>query len=439
MAFNGITRYFRDTIWTKQIETLPLHRRICIRSCRISYLVIKGFTDERLNQQAAALTYVSFLSIIPLIAVALSLGKAFGFEQTVVPLVRKIMSTINVEIQDQIINVVDETNLAALGAVGGLVLLWTILKTLLNLENSFNQIWSVNNNRPLWRASAYYLSVVIIVPLLVGASTTLMAYLNTGGGDEKSWFESLPGMVALLNSLERIVPFVITWLAFSLLYAFMVNTQVQPFAAISSAFVATLLWSFLQWAYITTQVMVSKQLVYGAFAFLPIFMVYLYLCWLLTLFGCRIGFALQNENSFRRDRIARSAGMRYRAAAGLIVLNSVADAFAKGKRIDRVATLAEKHDLPLPLVQELLHLMVKAGILHDVSQGDEEGGIESIVPTRSLDQIAIREVLMALEGGDGTVRMPKRAVSGKLKEILDKTRIALDEALEGITVQDMVD
>jgi membrane protein len=437
MVFNGLRRYFRDTIWVKQIETLPLARRICIRACRITYLVIKGFTDERLNQQAAALTYVSFLSIIPLIAVALSLGKAFGFEKTVVPLVRKIMSTIDVEIQDQIINVVDETNLAALGAVGGLVLLWTILKTLLNLESSFNQIWSVNNNRPLWRASAYYLSVVIIVPLLVGASTTLMAYLNTEG--EKNWFESLPGMVTLLNSLERIVPFVITWLAFSLLFAFMVNTRVHPFAAVSSAFVATLLWSLLQWAYITTQVMVSKQLVYGAFAFLPIFMVYLYLCWLITLFGSRIGFALQNENSFRRDRIARSAGMRYRAAAGLIVLNSVADAFAKGKRIDRVATIAEKHDLPLPLVQELLKLLVQAGILHDVSQGDEEGGIESIVPTRSLDQIAIREVLMALEGGDGTVRMPKRAVRGKLKDILDKTRIALDEALEGITVQDMVE
>jgi len=164
MAFSRITHFFNETIWVEQIDQLPFIKRVMYRLGRMGYIVQKGFTDENLNQQAAALTYVSFLSIIPLIAVLFSLGKAFGFQSEMVPWVRDALSLIDPEILDKIIDYIMNTNVAALGAIGALVLLWTILKTLLYLENCFNQIWMVNNARPLWRALAYYISVVLIVP-----------------------------------------------------------------------------------------------------------------------------------------------------------------------------------------------------------------------------------------------------------------------------------
>ena len=89
MPFKTISRFFSETIWTKPIDTMSLSWRLWYRTLRVIHIVLKGFRDERLNQQAAALTYVSFLSVIPLIAVLFSLGKAFGFQKSAEPWVRE--------------------------------------------------------------------------------------------------------------------------------------------------------------------------------------------------------------------------------------------------------------------------------------------------------------------------------------------------------------
>ncbi|MFH1998592.1 MAG: YhjD/YihY/BrkB family envelope integrity protein, partial [Planctomycetota bacterium] len=192
MAVFQFHSFFYETIWLTRLDSLPWFKRVFYKIARIGFIVAKGFTDERLNQQASALTYVSFLSIIPLMAVLFSLAKGFGFQGKVGSWVRESLSLIDPEILEQIINYVSNTQVTALGSIGFLVLLWTILKTLLYLERSFNQIWGVHHYRPLYRALAYYLSVVLIVPLLVAASTTFMAVLHTGEGGWLNWAEHLP-------------------------------------------------------------------------------------------------------------------------------------------------------------------------------------------------------------------------------------------------------
>jgi membrane protein len=437
MVFRDALSFFSETVWLEKIEALPWYKRSIYRVSRTGYIVVKGFTDEHLNQQAAALTYVSFLSIIPLLAVLFSLAKGFGFQEKLEPFIRDALHLIEPEILNQIIEYVSETNVAALGALGFLFLLWTVLKTLLNLERSFNQIWSVQRCRPLYRALAYYLCVMLIVPFLVIASTTLMAALHTGEG---GWLEGVPGGLVVVKILKPLLPFLITWVAFSLVYSFMVNTNVRLRSAISGAFVASLLWNFLQVLYIETQVGLSKNAIYGTFAFLPIFLVYLMLCWLIILFGCRIAFALQHEDTFRRDRMALAAGMRYRTSAGLLVLHEIARAFDQGQTIEKPVEIADRLDLPLPLVMEMLTRLTQAEILCRVESPPEESDeSRALVPARALDKIAVKDVVLALEDHEGVVPMPKAALfGGPVQEVLERAGQARDDALEGITVRDLV-
>lgn len=432
--------FFNETIWAERIDTLPWFKRTCYRIARVGFIVFRGFTDERLNQQASALTYVSFLSIIPLMAVLFSLAKGFGFQGKVGDWFRDMLSLIDPEVLEQIISYVSNTQVTALGAIGFLVLLWTILKTLLNLERSFNQIWGVQHCRPLYRALAYYLSVVLVVPLLIAASTTLMAVLHTGKGGWLEWAAKIPGATFVLGFVDNFIPFLILWVAFSLVFSFMVNTNVRPLAAMGGAFITSLLWNLLQWIYIETQVGISKNAIYGTFAFLPIFLVYLYLSWLILLFGSRIAFALQNESAFRRDRIARVAGTRYRTSAGLLVLKQIADDFAKGKQTRKMNHLAERLDLPEPLVLDIVEHLVNAGILHRIAEGNGNNrGNRPVAPARALDQIKVSEVVRAIECNEGTIRMPDQAMTCSINKVLLNAEQAREAALEGVMVQDLVE
>jgi membrane protein len=358
-------------------------------------------------------------------------------------MVKDALYLVDQDILDNIIDYVTNTNVAALGALGFLVLLWTVIKTLLTMEKYFNQIWSVHHNRPLYKALAYYLSVILIVPLLVAASTTLVTMFQTAdpeGGFLKD-LHTLPGIAFLMGLCKKFVPFGITWVAFSLVYTFMVNTQVRFPAAIGGAFVTGLLWNLLQWMYIGTQIGLSKNAVYGTFAFLPVFLVFLYLSWLILLFGCRVAFALQNEGAFRRDRVAKTAGIRYRAAAGLMVLNEVAQAFHEGREAEQPQKIAENLNLPLPLTLEVLSQLQHAGIVYRVEkkEGEEGQGSRGLIPSRSLEKISIVEVIRALEGPDGMAYMPTKFITGSLKEIIEKAERARATALEGITVQDLME
>ncbi len=436
--------FFNDTIWLEGIEALPFFRRAAFRVARIAYIVVKGFSDERLNQQAAALTYVSFLSIVPLLAVLFSLAKGFGFQEKIGPWVKETLSMVDPEILDQIIQYVSNTNLAALGTIGFIVLLWTILKTLLNLEKSFNQIWSVNNNRPLYRALSYYLSVVLVVPLLVAASGALMAGLQAKGAEGSTlyWLQTLPGAAFAIGLLAALLPFLITCVAFSMVYAFMVNTNVKFGAAAGGALFASALFNLLQWGYIETQVGISKNAIYGTFASLPVFLVYLFLCWLILLFGCRIAFALQNEDSFRRERVAKNAGARFRTAAGLLILKEVAAAFKDGREAEKTRRIAERLDLPLSFVSEIISILQRAGIVHALRENAGRGYSRSdngTAPARSLDRITVLEVITALEGVQEMNRMPRGAVDSRLIDVLEKADRAREAALEGITVEDLVE
>jgi membrane protein len=441
MTLEEIRHFFDETIWLEKVEDLSLIKRIFYHVARIVYIVVKGVSDENLNQQAGAITYVSFLSLIPLIAVLFCLAKGFGFQEKIEPWLIETLPLIDEQVIKDIIIYIKNTDLTALGAIGFLLLIWTILKTLFYLERAFNQIWSVHHIRPLYRALAYYMSVVLIVPLLVAASTTLMAMLQIGDpqGDFQVWFHNLPGGAAFLGFMEWLLPYAITCVAFSLMYIFMIHTHVRFLPLVGGAFIASLLWNLLQWLFIETQYGLSKNAVYGTFAFLPVFLVYLFLSWLILLFGCRIAFALQNQSAFRRDRMARAAGIRYRAAAGLLVLNEVARTFHQGKGEKRVSKIVEKLDLPLPLVLELLSQMEHAGILQRVER--EEGVAHRapvLAPTRSLEKITLNEVIDALEQGEGSVPMPDGAMKGPLKEALERAEVARITALEGITVKDLL-
>lgn len=442
MIIRRIAHFFSETIWIEDIESLSFRKRSLFRAARVTFIVVKGFTDERLNQQAAALTYVSFLSLIPLMAVLFGLARGFGFQENLTTWIREILGELVVEdVLNSIIDYVSQTNVAALGAIGFFVLIWTVLKTLLNLERSFNQIWSVDNSRPFYRALAYYLSVVLIAPLLVAAATTVSAMLQAENSQYSFvvWIQNLPGSSFIMGLLSSLVPYAITWIAFSLIYAFMVNTHVNLLAAVSGGFVTSLLWNVLLKLYIEIQVGISKNILYGTFAFLPVFLVFLYLSWLLLLFGSRVTFALQNEGAFRRDRITNAAGIRYRAAAGLLVLQDVARRFNEGGKAPKAAKIADRLDLPAPLVHGVLQHFERAGILHFVGNEEREGRDASrLVPARALDTIPVIDVFSALEEGDGSVPMPKGALQKPLKEILDKVESARDAALEGLTVQDML-
>jgi len=365
-----------------------------VRPLQLAVLLGEGFLRDQLLLRASALTYVSLLSLIPLLALAFSIVGAIGVSDDLVRIVVSQVAAGSPEAQERIIALIAGVKLGRLGTIGAVTLLATTVLAIGNVEQTLNQIWGVREQRDYVHRFTDYLAVMVTAPLLLAvAISAATAFQSQAMVRRMLEYEALA-------TLYRVgltwVPTLVIACAFTFLYRFLPNTHVKIRSAALGGLVAAFLFSGAQVAYLSFNVGAARyNALLGGVAWLPLLFVWIYLSWGIVLIGAELAFAHQNLDHYRREVLGTPPGSAAREAMGLEIALELARAFRSGGPPWTADRLADELDVPVRTVRDLASALVAAGIAAPYGT-DKDGGYQL---GRAAETITVQSVLEALRGG----------------------------------------
>lgn len=399
--------------WHTQLTTdMGWFKRHGLFLARVIRLVGRGFRTDHCNLHASALTFFSLLSIVPLLALGLALAKVFGGgdmarEKTS----REIalfgerlsngVSGTNEEIthefvekltgySDGIFAQIDTISFSTLGGIGLVFLFWMGISMLSQVETSFNSVWGAPP-RTLWRKCSDYLTIIIIVPFLALAASTLSIVPRI-----TSFLTGYTSFLVDANGLAQLVQYGVTALltisVFAVMFLCVPNTKVQFKAGFLGAVLTAL--CFYLWLKICTALQVGVvrySKIYGGFAALPILLMWVYYSWQIILIGAEFAFAIQNSETFFQDEGARTASFRAHIQTALVLVAEMARRMLEKEKPLSIADYSRRHGVSLRLARDVLDGLTDAGL---TVQADEEGSVYLLA--RSPESLSVKEVADAV-------------------------------------------
>ncbi len=388
-----LRRLVRDELWSR--EPLPsAPRRWARKLLQLGALIARGVGRDQLLLRAHSLTFLTILSLVPLLALAVSMVELFGVSENLTRIILELFAAGSPESVDRILPYVRDLDFGRLGTLGAAALVFTTLLTIGAVEAALNAIWGVQKQRPWTRRVPDYLAVVLIAPLVLGVAISSRATL------ESQWIvqrllES-PSFSELYGFALRQAPTLLIVAGLSFVYWFLPNTEVRFRSALLGGLVGGVLFTIAQVAYIGLNVGAARyNAVFGGVAFLPLLLVWIYFEWLIMLIGAEVAFAHQQLPLYRREVRAARLGQGAREVVGIAVALQVARLYARGEAPVSTGALSEQLDVPVRNVREVAAALEEAGILAET--GLREHG-EGLLPARPLEQIQVADVLRALRG-----------------------------------------
>ena len=360
------------------------------------YLCINRFTKDRIVNKASALTYSTLLAIVPILAILFAIARGFGFDNLMESQIVNGFGgpTEPTEVILQFVNsYLSQTKSGIFIGVGLIMLLWTVLNLINNMEITFNRIWQVKKARSMYRKITDYFSMFLLMPILIVVSGGLSIFVGT-------MLKSMADFVLLapiLKFLIRLIPFVLTWLMFTGLYIFMPNTKVKFKHALISGILAGSAYQAFQFLYISSQLWVSKyNAIYGSFAALPMFLLWLQISWTICLFGAELTYAGQNIRNFSFDRDTQNISRRYRDFISILIMSLIAKRFENNETPYTAEEISEEHRIPIRLTNQILYQLQEIHLIHEVVTDQKSEDI-AYQPSIDINQLNVALLLDRLD------------------------------------------
>lgn len=400
----------------------PSRNSRLLRALQFAVMIGEGFVRDHLLLRATALSYFTVLSLIPLLAVVISIVGSVGIGGDFADMIVRQIAAGNPEAQAGILTRIRDVNFAGLGTLGAAVLLVTTVLCISTVEADLNAIWGVRQQRTLTRRFADYLAVLVVGPLLLATALSLATTLQSQWLVQRLIEYRFFSLVYDLGLQQA--PTVVLAVAFSFLYWFLPNTPVRPFAALLGGAVAGVLVVLAQGIYLSLVVGSARyDAIFGGFAALPLLFVWIYLFWAMVLFGAEVAFAYDNLPLYRREVRGRAASPADNEAIGLRIALEVARGFRDAAPAWTADALAEVLDVPVRTVRAVLVDLERAGVVTARGAVEEEGGYQLGRPAES---IPVTTVVRALRGvrekarGDPGVSSAVDGVLGELEAGAEK-------------------
>ena len=393
-----------------------------IRLVRIVVLALRGFDENKCIFRASALTYFTLLSIVPIIALMFGISKGFGLQKQV-----EAQLTAKMEGQQEVVTrIIDFANSLLANASGGFIagagivfLFWTIIRVLGNVEKSFNDIWGVIKPRTLGRKFSDYLSIILVCPVLFAIAGSATVFVS-------SHLRLIIEKVPILQNLGpvfwlvfKILPYCTIWIAFTFIFIFMPNTKVKFKSALIGGIVAGTIFQLVQWIYINFQIGVAKYgAIYGSFAALPLFLIWLQTSWLVVLFGAEVSFAHQNVETYEFEPDCLSVSRSFKTLLSLLITQRLVKSFCEGEKPCDAPRLSHELDIPIRLVRQVLYELSESGVASEVTKGEDKE--LAYQPATDVDKITVKFVIDRLEHR-GTADIPVAKLN-ELDKLSDSLR-----------------
>lgn len=394
-----MSNYLSFDYWNVPYDPKKPFKSFWNKVIRIVLAASKGFTQDECSLKAAALTFYTLLSVVPVLAVVIGIARGFGFEKYIEAQIivnfaeQREVSTKVIEFAYSLLH---STQGSLIAGVGVLVLFWTILQLLSSIENAFNAIWKVTIPRSWPRKLSDYFAMVIFCPIFIAASSSASLFVITNITEVTKQRNLWETFGPYLHFSFHIFPLLLCWILFSFVYIFMPNTKVSWSSGMIAGIIAGSAFQLFQWIYIKFQIGVSSYgATYGTFAALPLFLIWLNISWLVTLIGAEIAYHLENDAKIAAGHWpASEQKLVSKKILGLIITRCCIDAFSYGDRPLTIIDLAKKTGTTMVAVQGIVMQLQEAGILSEVLYSGNEGYYQ---PGRSIKHITVKNVTDALD------------------------------------------
>ncbi|MCE5228014.1 YihY/virulence factor BrkB family protein [bacterium] len=395
--------WLEGRIWSATDETRGF--KACVkRYLQILDSSIRGFREHDSMTKASALTYTSILTLVPILAIVMSLLKAFAVfdraQKAVTHVVDNMLAAAGAELPAQqaidgiierVFDIVNKTDFSKLGLTATIGLLLAAMSLMSRVEQVMNDVWSVHKSRPLTRKIADYINMLLVLTMML---------IATSGAAGKTVI-TFSGLFAQLNALQewllRYIPYIVTWAAFIFLFHYMPNTRVRWRSAIISGLISGILFQLLQLGFfaMAAQTLNRYRTIYGSFGIVLFLLFWIWFSWSIVLWGVEFCNAHQNIRDWRRRRRTWSdtpaeretLGLRLAAVLAAPMLN-----VASTRAPMDTGELADELKLPSEPVGEMLDLFENNGLVKRTEEG-------AFVFVRSPEAVTMLDLLRLVRHG----------------------------------------
>lgn len=401
------------------------------------FLCISRFTEDRLVNKASALTYSTLLAIVPILAILFAIARGFGFDnfmeaQIVYGFGGQTEAT---KVILQFVNsYLSQTKSGIFIGVGLVMLLWSVLNLINNMEITFNRIWQVKKARSMYRKITDYFSMLLLMPILIVVSGGMSIFMSTMMKN----IEDFALLAPLGKFLISLIPYVLTWIMFTGLYIFMPNTKVKFKHALISGILAGTAYQAFQFLYISSQLWVSRyNAIYGSFAALPLFLLWLQVSWTICLFGVELTYAGQNIGKFSFDKDTRNISHRYREFISILIMSLIAKRFERNASPYTAQEISEECQIPIRLTIQTLYELQEIKLLHEVASDTKSEDI-AYQPSMDINKMNVAILLDRLDTrGSEAFKVDKDKEFSDQWEVLMKAKEGYYKGAEQVLLKDL--
>lgn len=358
-AWTGVWSDGRSTFRVRVLKTLNL--------------TVRSFLNKDLQSKAMSLTYSTVLAAVPAFALLFAIGRGFGFQNL-------LQSSLYVYFPSQekalntalgfVDNYLSQASQGVFVGVGIVFLLWTLISLMSSIEQAFNQIWDIKEDRSFMRKVTDYIAICLVVPILMVCSSGISIFMSTAISEH---FAFLGGAV---DWVLDATPFLLVWIAFTLSFMLFPNTKVQFKYAAISGFVCGVAFQILQLLFVNGQIYVSKyNAIYGSFAFLPLMLIWLQLSWLILLIGCMFTYAAQNVVNFNYNAASGSISANYLKQVAVVLMRIIVERQQNHQPPLTLSEISNGYGMPIRLVKLLAEIFRTSGIAYFVVLDDDKEGL----------------------------------------------------------------
>ena len=424
-------------IWSPRHLVRPAWMTVAIRTARLAIVLFRDLMTGGLTLWTMSLVYTTLLSMVPLLALSFSVLKAFGVHNRIEPMLQDLLAPLGEqghEITGRLIEFIDHMNVGVLGAVGLALLVYTVVSLMEKIEESFNSIWHVSQLRSLGERYSRYLSVLLVGPILIFSAVGMTAIAFNS--DIVRGILALEPFGSLVLGVGKLMPYVLVIGAFTFFYMFIPNARVRFAPALVGGIAGGVLWQSAGWAFALFVASSTRYAaIYSSFAILVLFLIWLYVSWLILLFGADISFYLQHPEYLYAMPGEPRLSNRMRERLTLAVMSHIASHFVDGRPPLTLEQLTQRLGIPMHAVNVVLDALEDCRVL--TKNHDDP---PAYLPARDLAEVSVAELILTIRkaGEDRFLDPESLSVPARVEELEKRVERAIASSLENLSVKALV-
>ncbi len=430
--YHDLVEFLDKGVWLNPPDAHRL-RVLAYQVGRILLLTLRGLQNQVILLRAAALSISTLLAVGPFLALAFIVLKGLDVHTQLEHALIHYLTAGQEDLSQRIIDYISNTDFSALGAIGTAVLVYAVIMMLSNVEQTLNKIWGITRSRNIFRKITNYTTVLIFGPLFIAVSTAMLASFSSTTVVQALTQYSLFERFFVL--FKTIIPHVGLWIGLTAMYVLLPNTRVRFVPALIAAIICGSAWETAFSVYTEFNIGLTRyNKIYGTFAALPVFIIWLYISWIIVLLGAQLAYAIQNVKTHQQDVKADDYGYDQVEQMAVAVMVSICERFTRCLPQMTAEQMSNTLSIPLRLIDEIATRLCEGGLLVEI-YGDET----LYYPTINPSDISVLDIFRVMRRSKETVwRVGEKSYNKIFSELMENRKTLEVEHLGKICMTDLI-